>query len=106
LELEPKLIAWAFSWITVSNFKITTLFFPPRHMDMKWHMLKVMLVCLFMSMLCCKIKIEIDINNDKLSKTIREHIKKIKGGRGGDIIKLINIHFLYHYFNLFFTFSK
>jgi hypothetical protein len=53
-------------------------------MDMKWHMLKVLLMCLFMSMLCCEIKIEIDINNDEILKTIREHIKKIKRveGRG------------------------
>jgi hypothetical protein len=75
-------------------------------MDMKWHMLKVMLMCLFMSMLCFKIKIEIDINNDKLLKTIREHIKKIKGGRGGDIIKLINIHLLYRYFIFFSHFQN
>jgi hypothetical protein len=47
-------------------------------MDMKWHMLKVMLMCLFMSMICCKIKIETNINNDELLKTIKEHIKKIK----------------------------
>jgi len=32
--------------------------------------------------LCCKIKIEIDINNDELLKTITEHIKKIKKGEG------------------------
>jgi len=33
-------------------------------------------------MLCCKMKIEIDINNGELLKTIREHIKKIKRGEG------------------------
>ncbi len=89
MELEPKLIAYAFSWITLSNLKITTSIFSPRHMDMKWHMLKVMLMCLFMSMLCCKIKIEIDINNGELSETIWEHMKEIQM-EGGEKVILLN----------------
>jgi len=40
-------------------------------------------MCLFMSMLYSKIKIEIDTNNDELLETIWEHMKEIKrvGGR-------------------------
>ncbi len=82
MESELNLIACAFSWITFKYFKNNYFIFSPRHMDMKWHMLKVMLMCLFMFVLCCKIKIEIDINNDELLKTITEHIKKIKKGEG------------------------
>ncbi len=39
-------------------------------------------MCLFMSMLKNKIKIEIDINNDELLKTIWEHMREIKRGEG------------------------
>ncbi len=37
-------------------------------------------------------------------RDIHEGNKKV--GEGGDIIKLINLHLLYHCFQLFFTFSK
>jgi len=59
-----------------------------------------------MSMLYSKIKIEIDTNNDELLETVWEHIREIKWGKGRqcDVIELINLHFLYHYFYL--TFSK
>ncbi len=40
-------------------------------------------MCLFMSMLKNKIKIEIDINNDELLKTIWEHAREINRGEGG-----------------------
>jgi len=41
-------------------------------------------ICLFISMLCCIIKFEIELNNDKLVGTIWEHTRKIKRGeRGG-----------------------
>jgi hypothetical protein len=56
-------------------------------------------MCLFISILYDKIKIEIDINNDELLETIWEHMRKIKREEGGgDNIKLINLHLLYHYF--------
>jgi hypothetical protein len=40
--------------------------------------------------------------------TISEHIRELKWGKGRhcDIIELINLHFLYHYFYLLLTFSK
>jgi hypothetical protein len=58
-------------------------------------------------MLYNKNNIEIDINNDELLETIWEHMKEIKRGEGkGNIIKLINLHLLYSYSCLFFTFSK
>jgi hypothetical protein len=41
------------------------------------------LLCLFVSMLCSKIKFEIDINNDELLKTIWEDTREINPrGRG------------------------
>jgi hypothetical protein len=41
------------------------------------------------------------------SSTLRlEHMREINGGGGGDIIKLVNLHFLYHYSYLFLKFSK
>jgi hypothetical protein len=40
-------------------------------------------ICLFMFMLYNKIKIEIDINNNKLLKTIWEHMREINGVGGG-----------------------
>jgi hypothetical protein len=51
-----------------------------------------------MDMKCNKSKIKININNDELLKTIWEHTKKIKMGRVSEenIIKLINLHLLYH----------
>jgi hypothetical protein len=58
-----------------------------------------------MSMLYNKIKFDINMNNDEPLKTIWKHIKEIKKGQG-DIIKLINLHPLYHYSYLFLTFSK
>jgi len=72
---------------------------------MKMHM--KMLMCLFMFVLYNKIKIEIDIDNDELlDLTIWEHMKEIKKGGRGSIIKLINLHPLHHCFYLFFTSSK
>jgi hypothetical protein len=50
--------------------------------------------------LCSKIKIEIDINNDELLKTIFEHMKGKEKGKGGGgeggphFIKLIILHLL------------
>jgi len=40
-------------------------------------------MCLFISILYDKIKIEIDINNDELLETIWEHMRKKKGGSRG-----------------------
>jgi hypothetical protein len=51
-------------------------------------------------MLCSKIIFEFDINNDELLKTIiLEQMREIKkrGQKGEGIIKLINLHLLYHY---------
>ncbi len=59
-----------------------------------------------MFMLYSKIKFEIDTNHDELLETIWEHMREINGGGGGDIIKLVNLHFLYHYSYLFLKFSK
>jgi hypothetical protein len=61
-----------------------------------------------MSMLYNKIKFNIDISNDELLKTIQEHMKEIKkgGGGGGDIIKLMNLHLLYHYSYFFSHFQS
>jgi hypothetical protein len=39
-------------------------------------------MCLFMSMLFSKIKIEIDINNDKLLRMTWEHMRVIKREKG------------------------
>jgi len=59
-------------------------------------------------MLYNKIKIEIDINNDELFKTIWDiHMREIRRGRvPRNMIKLINLHLLYHYSYIFLTFSK
>jgi len=46
-------------------------------------------ICLFMLMLYNKIKIEIDINNNKLLKTIWENIREIKGVGGGTYLPII-----------------
>jgi hypothetical protein len=46
-------------------------------------------MCIFMSMLYSKIKIEIDINNDELLETIWEHMRKIKM-EGGEKVILLN----------------
>jgi len=46
-------------------------------------------MCIFMSMLYSKIKIEIDINNDELSETIWEHMKEIQM-EGGEKVILLN----------------
>ncbi len=43
-------------------------------------------MCLFISMLYDKIKIEININNDELLETIWEHMRKIKREEGEGII--------------------
>ncbi len=61
-----------------------------------------------MSILYNKIKIEIDRNNDQLLKTIWEPMREInkKGGKGGYIVKLINLDLLYQYSVLFLMFSK
>jgi hypothetical protein len=41
------------------------------------------------------------------SYTLRlEHMREINGGGGGDSIKLVNLHFLYHYSYLFLKISK
>jgi hypothetical protein len=67
-------------------------------------------ICLFMSMLYNKIKIENNKNNDDLLKTKWEHMRKIirreRERGGGDIIKSINLNLPYHYSSLFLTFSK
>jgi hypothetical protein len=54
-------------------------------MTMKMH-IGTFEMCLFMSMLFSKIKIEIDINNDKLSRITCEHMRVIKRGEG-DLIQ-------------------
>jgi len=43
-----------------------------------------------MSMFCSKIKFEIDMNNDELLETILKHVREIKRGERGGIIKLNN----------------
>jgi hypothetical protein len=48
-------------------------------MAMKMH-IGTFEMCLFMPMLFSKIKIEIDINNDKLSRITWEHMRVIKMG--------------------------
>ncbi len=65
------------------------------------------LTCLVMPMLYYKTKIEIDINNDELWKTMWKHMKAIKRvrGVGENITKLINLHFLSHYSYLLSTIS-
>ncbi len=40
-------------------------------------------MCLFMSMLYCKIKIVIDINNHELLEHMCKHMKEIKKGERG-----------------------
>jgi hypothetical protein len=39
-------------------------------------------------MFCSKIKFEIDINNDELLENILKHVREIKRGERGGIIKL------------------
>ncbi len=59
----------------------------PTYMDMK----RCMLMCFFMSMLCSKIKFEIDINNDELLRTILEHTREIeRGERRGVLLNFNN----------------
>lgn len=89
------------SMITNNNYLIC---FPiATYMDMKRQI----------ALLYSKIKFEININNDELLESISKHVKdfSLKRRKGwikgaGRILLLITLHFLYDYFNLFFTFSK
>jgi hypothetical protein len=60
-----------------------------------------------MSILYNKIKIKIARNNDQLLKTIWEPPREMnkKGGKGGCIVKLINLDLLYQY-SVFIMFSN